>query len=177
MWHYARKYYTWIYAYRYTRKFFYNGHDETDAEIKNFLELDDDNSYSYYEKLSNLIVAMKKKYDSKSAISLGIELFNNTILNRKTNAPSKVLGNIIYNENNRNNIYSNAVMTMFTDPENTWYELFHLNYIDTINLDFSEYVDMKKIADRYARDKKESADNVDEEIKKNISNMFKTVTK
>jgi len=120
---------------------------------------------------------MKKKYDSKSAISLGIELFNNTILNRKTNAPSKVLGNIIYNENNRNNIYSNAVMTMITDPENTWYELFHLNYIDTINLDFSEYVDMKKIADRYARDKKESADNVDEEIKKNISNMFKTVTK
>ena len=114
-------------------------------------------------------------------ISLGIELFNKEFMKRylkhvKNKSPSnkEMLSRveITYNKNIYKDYYVKLISNLLLKSD--WYDLFKLNYKDSLKLEYSEYIYLKNILDDYTKaTKKQKQDlqnklnNLEQSIKSN----------
>jgi len=122
-------------------------------------------------RFSNLIVELSKYKDTKD-ISLGIELFNQAYFKAKSELENKtkksILSRISMDKNNSlyRDYYTKIVANMLIKTD--WYDLFKLNFRDTMKLEYSEYVYLKDILDEYTKRSKKEKEKINVQLNKLI---------
>ena len=122
-------------------------------------------------RFSNLIVELSKYKDTKD-ISLGIELFNQAYFKAKSELENKtkksILSRISMDKNNSlyRDYYTKIVANMLIKTD--WYDLFKLNFKDTMKLEYSDYVYLKDILDEYTKRSKKEKEKINVQLNKLI---------
>ena len=122
-------------------------------------------------RFSNLIVELSKYKDTKD-ISLGIELFNQANFKAKSKLENKtkksILSRISMDKNNSlyRDYYTKIVANMLIKTD--WYDLFKLNFKDTMKLEYSDYVYLKDILDEYTKRSKKEKEKINVQLNKLI---------
>ena len=120
-------------------------------------------------RFSNLIVELSKYKDTKD-ISLGIELFNQAYFKAKSELENKtkksILSRISMDKNNSlyRDYYTKIVANMLIKTD--WYDLFKLNFRDTMKLEYSEYVYLKDILDEYTKRSRKEKEKIHTQLNK-----------
>ena len=120
-------------------------------------------------RFSNLIVELSKYKDTKD-ISLGIELFNQAYFKAKSELENKtkksILSRISMDKNNSlyRDYYTKIVANMLIKTD--WYDLFKLNFKDTMKLEYSDYVYLKDILDEYTKRSKKEKEKIHSQLNK-----------
>jgi hypothetical protein len=112
------------------------------------------------------------KYKDTKDISLGIELFNQAYFKAKSELENKtkksILSRISMDKNNSlyRDYYTKIVANMLIKTD--WYDLFKLNFRDTMKLEYSEYVYLKDILDEYTKRSKKEKEKINVQLNKLI---------
>ena len=105
----------------------------------------------------------KYKHDLKY-ISLGIKLFNLVYLNKKNIDNTKILGKIKISK--ETSLYKDYYIRIIshTMSKTNWYDLFHMNFKETLDLEYSSWVYLKNILDEYEEELKKETAKTEEEL-------------
>jgi hypothetical protein len=106
------------------------------------------------------------KNSSEVELCFGTTLFNDIMFNRDKINDTKILGKIKISKSKSiyNNYYLKLVSQLFTQSK--WQELFGLNVSETMNLEYSQYIYLKKLLEEYEKKYKILAGNSLTELEK-----------
>lgn len=90
----------------------------------------------------------KKNKNDPGIISLGINLFNITYFN-KEHIKKGMLGRVIMPD--KKSIFTDYYSRIVTHTmsKTNWYEIFRLNFNETLDLEYSTFIYLKEILDEY----------------------------
>ena len=88
---------------------------------------------------------------SNLELCFGTMLFNDIIFNKNKINDKSILGKAKISENKSiyNNYYLKIVSQLFVQTK--WQELFGLNILETMNLEYSQYIYLKRLLEEYER--------------------------
>ena len=101
-------------------------------------------------RFKDLIVEITNN-PSDIEMCFGTILFNDLINRQDDIDNSKILGKISIAEEKSiyNNYYLKIVAQLFIQTK--WYDLFHLDIMETMDLEYSQYIYLKKLIEEYER--------------------------